>query len=409
MQTATSTDRSPVNNAFETLLKDKNLSAPARQIAEKVADAQRITPEEGEWLYEHGELGYLGVLANAIRERKHGDATYFNRNFHIEPTNICLYTCTFCSYSRLIKQRTDGWEYTLEDILEMVRKYDGQPVTEVHIVGGVLPQYDVRFYSELFRAIKKHRPDLHVKALTPVEYHYIFKKDKISYEEGMRLMKEAGLDSMPGGGAEIFHPEIRDQIAGGKCSGEQWLRIHEIWHELGMRSNATMLYGHIENYFHRVDHLEQLRQLQDKTGGFQTFIPLKFRNKDNQMSHLPEVSVVEDLRNYAISRIYLDNFDHIKAYWPMIGREIAQLSLAYGVDDIDGTIDDTTKIYSMAGAEEQNPSLTTEELVKLIRAVGRHPIERDTLYGVVKDYKDVEFEDDNAYKGYVGLPVVNAN
>lgn len=290
--------------------------------------------------------------------------------------------------------------------MDIVRSYDGKPVTEVHIVGGVLPQYDVTFYSTLFREIKKHRPDLHVKALTPVEYHYIFKKDKISYEEGMRLMKEAGLDSMPGGGAEIFHPEIRDQIAGGKCSGEQWLRIHEIWHELGGRSNATMLYGHIEKYEHRVDHLDQLRQLQDKTGGFQTFIPLKFRNQDNQMSHLPEVSHVEDLRNYAISRIYLDNFDHIKAYWPMIGREMAQLSLSFGVDDIDGTIDDTTKIYSMAGSEEQNPALTTEELVNLIRKVGRKPIERDTLYNVVTDYTDVVFEDDNLYKGYVALPVV---
>jgi aminodeoxyfutalosine synthase len=260
--------------------------------------------------------------------------------------------------------------------MDIVRKYDGEPVTEVHIVGGVLPQYDVKFYAELFRRIKAHRPELHIKALTPVEYHYIFKKDKISYEEGMKLMQEAGLDSMPGGGAEIFHPEIRDQIAGGKCSGEQWLRIHEIWHELGGRSNATMLYGHIEAYRHRIHHLEALRQLQDKTGGFQTFIPLKFRNKDNQLSHLPESTVIEDLRNYAISRIYLDNFDHIKAYWPMIGRNNAQLSMSFGVDDIDGTIDDTTKIYSMAGSEEQNPAMNTQDLVELIRRVGRQPIER---------------------------------
>ncbi|MEL7220640.1 MAG: CofH family radical SAM protein, partial [Bacteroidota bacterium] len=344
---------------------------------------------------------------NAIREDRHQDVTYFNRNFHVEPTNVCLYTCTFCSYSRLIKQRSDGWEYSLDEIMDIIKKYDDQPVTEVHIVGGVLPQYDVKFYSELFSAIKAHRPDLHVKALTPVEYHYIFKKAKISYEDGMKLMKEAGLESMPGGGAEIFHPEIRDQIAGGKCSGEQWLRIHEIWHELGGRSNATMLYGHIEGFEHRIDHLEKLRQLQDKTGGFQTFIPLKFRNKGNQMSHVEESTVVEDLRNYAISRIYLDNFDHIKAYWPMIGREIAQLSMAYGVDDIDGTIDDTTKIYSMAGSEEQNPALSTEELVKLIRAVGRKPIERDTLYSIVKDYSDVVFEDDKLFKGYISLPVVN--
>jgi aminodeoxyfutalosine synthase len=243
--------------------------------------------------------------------------------------------------------------------------------------------------------------------LTPVEYHYIFKKDKVTYEEGMKLMMDAGLDSMPGGGAEIFHPEIRDQIAGGKCSGEQWLRIHEVWHELGGRSNATMLYGHIENYWHRVDHLDQLRQLQDKTGGFQTFIPLKFRNENNQLSHLEEVSTIEDLKMYAISRIYLDNFDHIKAYWPMIGRDMAQLSLAFGVDDIDGTIDDTTKIYSMAGSEEQNPSLSTEQLVQMIKRVGRKPIERDTLYNVVQDYTDVVFESESEYKGYLALPVMN--
>ncbi|MBK8622181.1 MAG: aminofutalosine synthase MqnE [Saprospiraceae bacterium] len=388
------------------LTNDTSLDPVLREIAEKVYAGTRINNQDAEYLFEKASLSFVGSLANYIREKKHGDNTYFNRNFHIEPTNICLYTCSFCSYSRLIKKRSEGWEYTLEDIMDIVKSYDDKPVTEVHIVGGVLPQYDVTFYASLFSEIKKHRPELHVKALTPVEYHYIFKKDKISYEEGMLLMKNAGLDSMPGGGAEIFHPEIRDQIAGGKCSGEQWLRIHEIWHELGGRSNATMLYGHIESYFHRVDHLDKLRQLQDKTGGFQTFIPLKFRNQDNQMSHLPEVSHVEDLKNYAISRIYLDNFDHIKAYWPMIGREMAQLSLSFGVDDIDGTIDDTTKIYSMAGSEEQNPALSTEELVQMIRRVGRKAIERDTLYNVVQDYTDVVFEEDNLYKGYVSLPVV---
>jgi aminodeoxyfutalosine synthase len=290
-----------------------------------------------------------------------------------------------------------------------VYQYDGKPVTEVHIVGGVLPQYDLEFYQKLFSTIKAHRPELHVKALTPVEYHYIFKKAKISYEEGMRLIKESGVDSLPGGGAEIFHPEIREQIANDKCTGEQWLRLHEIWHELGMRSNATMLYGHIEKFWHRVDHLEQLRQLQDKTGGFQTFIPLKFRNQDNQMSHIAESTTVEDLRNYAISRIYLDNFDHVKAYWPMIGRQVAQMSLAFGVDDIDGTIDDTTKIYSMAGAEEQNPSLNTQQLVDMIRRVGRKPIERDTLYNVLADYTDTVFEEDKQFRGYFELPVISNN
>lgn len=391
---------------IEAVINDSNLDSELRQIARQVFDGQRISEAAGLTLFERASLPYLGTLANYLREKKHGDRTYFNRNFHVEPTNICLYTCTFCSYSRLIKKREEGWEYSLDEIMDIVRSYDEQPVTEVHIVGGVLPQYDVQFYADLFRAIKAHRPELHIKALTPVEYHYIFKKDKISYEAGMALMKEAGLDSMPGGGAEIFHPEIRDQIAGGKCSGEQWLRIHEIWHELGQRSNATMLYGHIEGFEHRIHHLEELRKLQDKTGGFQTFIPLKFRNKDNQMSHVPEASTIEDLRNYAISRIYLDNFDHIKAYWPMIGRTTAQLSLAFGVDDIDGTIDDTTRIYSMAGSEEQNPALSTQELVHLIRRVDRQPIERDTLYNVVKDYTDHVFPEDQQFRGYMSLPVV---
>lgn len=388
------------------ILNDPDLPETHRTIALKVQDGERITFDEGVYLYRHAELGYLGVLANFIRELKHGDHTYFNRNFHLEPTNLCVYDCKFCSYSRLIKQKEEGWALSMEEMLDVVKKYDGEPVTEVHIVGGVLPQYDVAFYSELFTAIKKHRPELHVKALTPVEYHYIFKKAKISYAAGMKLMKEAGLESIPGGGAEIFHPEIREQIAKDKCTAEQWLAIHEEWHKLGMRSNATMLYGHIEKFEHRVDHMERLRQLQDKTGGFQTFIPLKFRNQHNQMSNLPEVSVIEDLRNYAIARIYMDNFDHIKAYWAMISRQTAQLSLNFGVDDIDGTLDDTTKIYSMAGAEEQNPAMSTQDLVSLIKQVKRKPIERDTLYNVVTDYTDVVFENEVKPQFYK-LPVIN--
>ncbi len=395
---------------LEILLKQTGLSAEHRVIAQKIAEEKRLSPEEGLFLFEHADLSFAGILANAVRERKNGDKTYFNRNFHIEPTNLCVYDCKFCSYSRLIKQRNDpdAWAYSMDEMFDIVRRYDGQPVTEVHIVGGVLPQYDLPFYEEFFRRIKTHRPDLHIKALTPVEYHYIFKKAKIDYEEGMRRMKAAGLDSLPGGGAEIFHPEIREQIAADKCNADQWLQIHEIWHRMGGRSNATMLYGHIEKFEHRIDHLERLRALQDKTGGFQTFIPLKFRNQENQMSHVAESTPVEDLRNYAISRIYLDNFDHIKAYWPMIGRTLAQMSLAFGVDDIDGTIDDTTKIYSMAGAEEQNPALSTQQLVELIRRVGRQPIERDTLYNMVTDYTNVEFEEEKQWRGYYDLPVIQS-
>ncbi|MCH2045735.1 MAG: aminofutalosine synthase MqnE [Saprospiraceae bacterium] len=393
--------------SVQILLKDRSLDSKLRHIAEKVTKKDRISDEECLFLYEKAPLGYLGVLANAIREDRHGHKTYFNRNFHVEPTNVCVYTCTFCSYSRLIKKRSEGWEYDHDQIMDIIRSYDNKPVTEVHIVGGVLPQYNFDFYVDLYKAIKAHRPELHIKGLTPVEYHYVFKKAKISYEEGMKKMVEAGLDSMPGGGAEIFDEEIRDKIARGKCNSEQWLRIHEILHELGHRSNATMLYGHIEEFKHRVDHMARLRKLQDKTGGFQTFIPLKFRNKNNQMEHVEESTATEDLRNYAISRIYLDNFDHIKAYWPMIGRTLAQLSLAFGVDDLDGTIDDTTKIYSMAGSEEQSPALSTEQLAEVIKSVGRQPIERDTVYNELMDYTNYDFKANQDPDVFLQLPVLN--
>lgn len=393
---------------IQVILNDKTQSIELQNIAQKVHKGERITEGDALVLFEQADLGFVGALANFVREKKHGDATFFNRNFHIEPTNLCLYTCKFCSYSRLIKQRgSDSWEYTMDDMMNIIYKYDNQPVTEVHIVGGVLPQYDLPFYLNFFKKIKTHRPDLHVKALTPVEYHYMFKKAKVSYTEGMRLVKESGCDSLPGGGAEIFHPDIRKIIAHDKCTGEQWLELHEIWHNLGMRSNATMLYGHIEKYEHRVHHLNELRKLQDKTGGFQTFIPLKFRNKDNEMSDISESTTVEDLKNYAVSRIFLDNFDHIKAYWPMIGRPTAQIALSFGVDDLDGTIDDTTKIYSMAGSEEQNPALSTKDLVTMIRRVGRKPIERDTLYNVVTDFENTEFDEDKEFRGYLALPVLN--
>jgi aminodeoxyfutalosine synthase len=375
------------NNPKE-IINNSSYSNELKSIANKVFNGERITFDEGVLLYKEAELGFLGTLANYVREKKNGNYVYFNHNFHVEPTNVCVYTCAFCSYSRLIKNRDQGWELSIDQMMDIIKKYDEQSVTEVHITGGVVPKQDLAFYTELFREIKKHRPALHIKALTPVEFHYIFKKAKLSYEDGLKLMADAGLDSLPGGGAEIFDEAIRDKIAGGKCSSDEWLSIHEIWHKMGKYSNATMLYGHIETFEHRIDHMERLRQLQDKTKGFNAFIPLKFRNKGNQMEDVPEVSVIEDLRNYAISRIYLDNFPHIKAYWAMIGRNTAQLSLNFGTDDLDGTIDDTTKIYSMAGSEEQTPKLTTQELVDLIKIVGRTPVERDTLYNIVKEYSD---------------------
>ncbi len=267
-------------------------------------------------------------------------------------------------------------------MLDIVKSYDGKAVTEVHIVGGVHPKMNLEFFCTLLKEIKVHRPGLHIKGFTPVELDYMFRKAKVTVEEGLQLMKDAGLDSLPGGGAEIFHPEIRQLICDDKVDADGWLNIHEAAHKLGMHTNATMLYGHIENFYHRVDHMRRLRELQDRTGGFNTFIPLKFRNKDNEMSDVPESSIVEDMKMYAVARIYLDNFAHIKSYWPMLGRQNAQLSLSFGVDDIDGTIDDTTKIYAMAGSEEQTPSMSTNELVNLIKQVKRTPVERDTLYNV---------------------------
>jgi aminodeoxyfutalosine synthase len=377
---------------FLSIINNSSISQEFKNIAEKVYHGHRISNEEGVLLFEKGELGYLATLANYVREKKHGNFTFFNRNFHIEPTNICVYTCNFCSYSRLLKEKEDGWELTSKEMMDIVRSYDGKPVTEVHIVGGVHPKLNLDFFCDLIQQIKAHRPDLHVKAFTAVELHYMFKKAHLSVEEGLKKLKNSGMDSMPGGGAEIFDEGVRNIICADKCTSEEWLEIHRTAHLLGIPSNVTMLYGHIENFHHRIDHLDRIRTLQDETKGFNTFIPLKFRNGDNDMSNVPESSTIQDLRNYAVSRIYLDNVSHLKAYWPMIGRATASLSLAYGVDDLDGTINDTTKIYTMAGAEEQNPALSTQQLVELIKQVGRHPIERDTVYNILQDYQDYDFD-----------------
>ena len=370
----------------ERFLYQPGLLPELRVAGEKILNAERLSEEDGLVLFEKASLPFVGAFANLVRERLHGDNTYFNRNFHIEPTNVCVFSCKFCSYSRLYAHREEGWELSAEQMMDIVRSYDNKPVTEVHIVGGVHPKMNLHFFADLMRQIKAHRPELHIKGFTPVELDYMIRKAKLSVEEGMQLLHEAGLDSLPGGGAEIFHPEIRQQICDDKVDAEGWLRIHEAAHALGMHSNATMLYGHIEKYWHRIDHMKRLRDLQDKTGGFNTFIPLKFRNRDNEMSHVPESSVIEDMKMYAVARLFMDNFPHLKAYWPMLGRQNAQLTLSFGVNDMDGTIDDTTKIYAMAGSEEQNPAMNTHELVALIKQVKRKPIERDTLYHVVKDY-----------------------
>ena len=362
------------------------ISKPLQSIVTKIIHEERISTEEGLSLYNKAPLSLLGSLANSIREQKNGNKTFFNKNIHIEPTNICVFDCKFCSYSRKLSKKIEAWEFTIEEMIEKLKAYEDKDITEVHLVGGVHPKMGLHYFIELIQKIKKIRPDIHVKAFTAVELEYMCRKAKVSYKEGLEMLKNAGQDSLPGGGAEIFDEEIRNEICADKCDGETWLEIHETAHKLKMPSNATILYGHIEKPIHIIDHLNKLRKLQDKTNGFNTFIPLKYRNGNNQMSHISEGSIVDDMRLYAFSRIFLDNFNHLKAYWPMIGKKTTQNLLSFGVDDIDGTIDDTTKIYSMAGVEDQNPVMSTKEIIKLIKDVGRTPIQRDTLYNTIKEY-----------------------
>ena len=360
------------------------LSDLQKNIINNIINNVRLSQDEGIELFNF-DIGTLGVIANYVNQTKNQKKVYFNKNIHIEPTNICIYDCTFCSYHRKINQE-GSWEYSIDDILKKVKEYKNTDITEIHIVGGVHPNRDIHYYGKMIQEIKNILPEIHIKAFTAVELDFMIKKAHLSLENGLRKLKEYGLDSIPGGGAEIFEPEIRKQVCHEKSTAEQWLTIHETAHKVGIPSNATILYGHIENINHRIKHLDKLRSLQDKTKGFNTFIPLKYKKANNSLSHIGEVNTLEDLKMFAVSRIYLDNFDHIKAYWPMLGKDISQISLSFGVDDIDGTIDDSTKIYSMAGAKDQKPSMSTNELVSLIKKARKKPIERDTVYNVIKEY-----------------------
>lgn len=363
------------------IIQKSTLSSHIKDIAIKVLSAIRITPDEGIVLYKEADSSLLALLADQVRKRKVGEYVFYNRNVHIEPTNICVYDCKFCSYSH--HQSKESWELTIDEMVKTVVNL-GDEITEVHIVGAVHPGRDIYYYADLIRRVHEARPTTHIKAYTAIEIEYMAQKAELSFEQGLQLLKDAGLNSLPGGGAEIFDDKIREQICGKKSSTEAWLEIHETAHKLGIPTNATILYGHIEQFEHRIHHMELLRQLQDRTGGFNAYIPLKFKNKNNEMSDIEEVSLVEDLRNYAVSRIYLDNISHIKAYWPMIGKEMAALSLAFGVDDLDGTINDSTKIYSLAGADE-NPSLSGDEIRDLIVKAGRVPAERDSVYNIISE------------------------
>jgi len=366
-------------------LEKLNLPENIRKVAEKVIEGERISDKEAIQLYNSSNLPFLGVLAVTAKRKHSGEYVYFNRNFHIEPTNICINHCKFCSFRR-DKGQKGAWECTVDEMVQVVEKAVPAGATEVHIVGGVHPERDVRFYSGLLREIKRIAPGLHIKAFTAVEIDQMCRMAGVELQQGLLLLKEAGLDSMPGGGAEIFDEVLRAEISPDKTSSERWLSIHRIAHQMGIPTNATMLYGLKEAYEHRVDHMHRLRDLQDETNGFNCFIPLKFKKKNNQYSSRPEITVQEELKNYAVARIFLDNIPHLKAYWPMTGKQVAQLSLNFGVDDLDGTVDDSTKIYSMAGSDELNPSASTDELTSLIRQSKFVPVQRDTLYNIMEAY-----------------------
>lgn len=352
-------------------------------IAEKLATGVRLDFDDGMRLFTTPDFGTLGLLANRERERRHGDLTYFNRNLHINATNVCEATCIFCSFSRLKTGDPNAYTMSLEEALGRVRALRGELITEVHVVNGLNPDLPWSYYLDLLRGIKAERADLHIKGFTAVEIHYFAVKFGKTYEIVLRELMEAGLGSLPGGGAEIFHPRARKKLCDDKVDAEGWLEVHRTAHELGLRSNCTMLFGSIETLEERVDHMLRLRALQDHTGGFQTFIPLRFHHENNKLERLREPTGFDSLRTYAVARLMLDNIDHIKAYWIMLGIELAQLSLSWGVDDLDGTVREE-RIYHMAGARTPQ-TLGRADLVQLIRDAGRVPVERDTLYHVVAE------------------------
>jgi aminodeoxyfutalosine synthase len=352
-------------------------------IAEKVLGGKRLSFEDGVALYKTPDLLGLGRLANHVREQKHGDAAYFVWNSHINHTNVCAATCDFCAFAAAPKNDPRAYTMSLEQVFANVA---GLPraVREVHIVGGLHPDLPWSYFTDMMRGIKKARPDVHIKAFTAVEIFFFHKLYKMSVENVLAELKEAGLDSMPGGGAEIFAKETRDKIIRGKADRDQWLSVMREAHRQRIPSNATMLYGHIESVEDRVDHLVHLRNLQDETGGFVTFIPLAFQPWQTEMKHLPETTGFEDLKAIAVARLMLDNIPHIKSYWIMIGPRLAQVGLSFGADDIDGTVTEE-KIAHDAGASTEQ-AMTVHELVRLVREAGRRPIERDTVFNVVKEW-----------------------
>ncbi len=353
-------------------------------VRDKVLAGKRLSDADALRLFEAKDLAALGALANHVREARHGDLTFYNRNVHLNPTNVCVATCKFCSFARKDDQvASDGYTMSLDEAVERVLSRKPLGITEVHMVAGLHPTLPWDYYPELLRRIRAAWPELTIKAFTAIEIHFWAEKYGKSYEQVLRELQAAGLDTMPGGGAEIFAPRVRRKICDDKATADQWIEVHRTAHRLGMRTNSTMLYGHIERLDERVDHMRRLRELQDETGGFQVFIPLAFHPEHNMIGKaFPKPTGYDSLRTLAVARLYLDNFDHVKAYWVSLGERLAQVALAFGVDDVDGTVLEE-RIYHMAGSTVPQ-ALSEKTLHELIRAAGRVPAERDSLYRILK-------------------------
>ena len=354
------------------------------RIGEKVRAGERLSFEEGVALFREPDLLALGQLANLDRERRHGKRTYFNRNMRLEVTNVCVASCLFCSFAKLEEGAPGAHTMRVEEAWAELEARMDDPPSEIHIVNGLHPGLPFSYYEELLAGFKRIKPDIHMKCFTAVEIHFFAQHYGMTVREVLERLRRAGLDSLPGGGAEIFHPEVRSRISHDKADADEWLEVHRVAHGLGMRTNATMLYGHIETFEHRVDHLLRLRALQDETKGLQAFIPLAFHPDGNGMRNLPAPTAIDALRTVAVSRLLLDQVPHVKAYWVSMTPEVAQIALRFGADDIDGTIVHET-IYKAAGSRSP-AGLTSDQLVRLIQEAGRVPVERDTLYRVVREH-----------------------
>jgi aminodeoxyfutalosine synthase len=350
-------------------------------IAQKLERGERLSLEDGIRLFDHPDLLAVAALANRERERRHGDLTYYNYNIRIEATNVCVASCLFCSFARLRPGDAGSYTMSLEDAWEKLRVRRDQPLTEVHVVNGLHPDLPFDYYLEMLRGFKRIRPEIHLKCFTAVEIAFFADLYAMTDEQVLRELMEAGLASLPGGGAEVFAERVRKKICHDKADANRWLSIHRTAHRLGMKSNVTMLYGHIETNEERVDHMLRARALQDETGGFQAFIPLAFHPDNNQMRKMPAPTASDTLRVHAVSRLVLDNIPHVKAFWIATGVELAQTALWFGVDDLDGTVQEE-KIYHMAGSRTPE-ALTTRDIERIITAAGRTPVERDTFYNVV--------------------------